>query len=212
MFGLRAWKRRSFSDRFRRDGGKDGTFMLKANDLRPGKVIVHEDTLFTVKEAVHVAKGNKRSYIQLKLKNFKTGQVLDQRARVDDTFETPFVQSKEYEYLYHDGTDYVMADVDTYDQIPVSSEMIGEGTQFLKENMRVTCDIIDGQIVTVQLPFVVELTVTDTVPAIKGATATNQNKDATVETGAQIKVPPFIEIGEVVRIDTRNGQYIERAK
>ena len=90
--------------------------------------------------------------------------------------------------------------------------MIGDGIQFLKENTRVTCEIIDGQIVSVQMPHVVELEVTETVPAIKGATATNQNKDATVETGAQVKVPPFIEIGEIVRIDTRNGEYVERAK
>jgi len=186
--------------------------MIRASDVRPGKLIVFEDALYTVKEATHVAKGNKRSYIQLKLKNFKTGQIIDQRARVDDTYETPFVQTKEYEYLYFDGTDYIIADVNTYDQIPISPELIGEATQFLKENTRVTCDLVDGQIVSVQLPNVVELAVTETVPAIKGATATNQNKDATVETGARIKVPPFIEIGEVVRVDTRSGLYVERAK
>jgi len=186
--------------------------MIKATDLRPGKVVTYENTLYTVKEAVHVAKGNKRSYIQLKLKNFKTGQIIDQRARVDDGFETPFVQSKEYEYLYYDGTDYVMADVDTYDQIPVSGELIGDALQFLKENMRITCDIIDGQIVTIALPNTVELAITDTPPSIKGATATNQSKDAILETGAKIKVPPFIANGEVVRVDTRTGQYLERAK
>jgi len=96
--------------------------------------------------------------------------------------------------------------------VPVSGELIGDATRFLKENTRVTCDLVDGQIVSVQLPNVVELAVTDTVPAIKGATVTNQNKDATVETGAKIKVPPFIEVGEVVRIDTRTGLYVERAK
>ena len=186
--------------------------MLRANELRPGKVVIHEDTLYTVKESTHVTKGNKRSYIQIKLKNFKTGQIIDHRARVDDPFETPFVQTKEYEYLYYDGNDYVMADVDTYDQIPVTQELIGDPVRFMKENIRVTCDIIDGRIVSLALPHVVELKVTDTVPAIKGATATNQNKDATLETGARIKVPPFIETGEVVRVDTRSGQYLERAK
>jgi len=193
-------------------GGKDDGRMLRANELRPGKVVTYEGTLYTVKESTHVAKGNKRSYIQVKLKNFKSGQIIDHRARVDDTFETPFVQSKEYEYLYFDGNNYIMADVETYDQIPISAELIGEGVQFLKDNIRITCDIIDGQIVSVALPHVVELKITETVPAIKGATATNQNKDADLETGARIKVPPFIEIGEVVRVDTRTGQYIERAK
>lgn len=187
--------------------------MLKASDLRPGKTIVYEDKLYTVKEAQHVAKGNKRSYIALKLKNFQTGQIIDYRSRVDETFEAPFVQTKEYEYLYFDGTDYVLADVETYDQIPVQTEMIGEDKiLFMKENIRLTCDLIDGKIVNVDLPQVVELTVTDTPPAIKGATATNQAKEAILETGAKVRVPPFIENGEVIRVDTRSGEYMERAK
>jgi elongation factor P len=186
--------------------------MLKAIELRPGKVITIDDTLFTVKEAQHVAKGNKRSYVQLKLKNFQTGQVLDQRARVDETFETPFVETKEYEYLYFDGHDYIIADTETYEQIPVPPEQFGDDLQFLKENIRVTTDVIDGKIVNVALPHIVELAVQDTPPVVKGATATNQNKDATLETGAKIKVPPFIEIGEVLRVDTRTGEYVERAK
>ncbi len=186
--------------------------MLKANDLRPGKVVMHEGSLYSVKDATHVAKGNKRSYIQLKLKNFQSGQILDVRARVDDTFETPFVQSKEYEYLYRDATNYILADVETYDQIPVDEEMLTDALPFLKENERVTCEIVDGKIVNIYLPQVVELQITDTPPSIKGATATNQNKEATLETGAKIKVPPFIENGEVVRVDTRSGEYIERAK
>ncbi len=186
--------------------------MLKASDLRPGRVIQHEGTLFTIKEAIHVAKGNKRSYIQLKLKNFKSGQIIDYRSRVDEMFETPFVQSKEYEYLYRDGSDFVLADVETYDQVPVSAEVLGEAVRFMKENIRLTVDTIDGQIVGVALPNSVELAVTDTPPVVKGATATNQNKEAILETGAKIKVPPFVEIGEVVRVDTRTGEYIERAK
>jgi len=186
--------------------------MLKANDLRPGKVIIFEDALYTVKDATHVTKGNKRSYIQLKLKNFQSGQIIDQRARVDDTFETPFVQSKEYEYLYRDGSDFVLADVETYDQIPISSDLLGDAVKFMKENIRVSVDIIDGKIVNIELPHVVELAVKDTPPVVKGATATNQNKEAVLETGARIKVPPFIDNGEVVRVDTRSGEYIERAK
>ena len=186
--------------------------MLKANDLRPGKVVLHEDLLFTVKEAKHVTKGNKRSYTQLKLKNLKTGQVLDYRARVDEPFETPFIEQKEYEYLYRDGDHYVLADVETYDQIPVTAEAIGDAVKFLKDNERVNCDVLDGKIINVELPIVVELAVAETTPSIKGATATNQTKDADLETGVRIKVPPFIEIGDVVRVDTRSGEYLERAK
>ena len=186
--------------------------MLKANDLRPGKVVLHDNTLYTVKEATHVAKGNKRSYIQLKFKNFQTGQIIDLRARVDDPFETPFVQTKEYEYLYRDGNDYVLADVETYDQIPISPDQVGDAARFMKENIRLTCDIVDDKIVNVELPHVVELAVTDTPPVVRGATATNQSKDAVLETGARIKIPPFIDNGEVVRVDTRTGEYVERAK
>jgi translation elongation factor P/translation initiation factor 5A len=123
--------------------------MLKASDLRPGKVIYFENALYTVKEASHVAKGNKRSYIQLKLKHFQTGQIIDYRSRVDEAFETPFVQTKEYEYLYREGTDFVLADVETYDQIPVSSELVGEAVRFMTENIRVTCDLVDGKIVNI---------------------------------------------------------------
>ena len=185
--------------------------MLRANELRPGKVIVHEGTLYTVKDSTHVAKGNKRSYIQLKIKNFQSGQVLDLRSRVDDTFETPFIQSKEYEYLYFDGTNYVMADVETYDQIPISKEMIGETIQFMKENVRLTCDIVDGKIINVELPHVVELAVKDTTPAIKGATATNQSKDAVLETGLAIRVPMHINAGEMVKVNTDTGEFQGRA-
>jgi elongation factor P len=186
--------------------------MLKANDLRPGKVVIFEDTLYSVKEAKHVAKGNKRSYMQIKLKNFTSGQIIDHRANVDEMFETPYVESKEYEYLYKDGTDLVLADPQTYEQYPVPEDLIGDKMQFLKENVHVTVNLVDGKIVDVELPHVVELAITDTPPAIKGATVTNQNKDAVLETGARIKVPPFIENGEVVRVDTRSGEYVERAK
>ncbi len=186
--------------------------MIKASDLRPGKVINFEGNLFSVKDAQHVAKGNKRSYIQMKLKNFHTGQIIDYRARVDEDFDAPFVESKEYEYLYYDGQDYVLADVNTYEQIPVGEDMFGDQIQYLKDNERVQVDLVDGKIVSVQLPQIVELEVADTPPVVKGATATNQSKEAILQSGAKVKVPPFIENGEMIRVDTRTGEYVERAK
>jgi elongation factor P len=141
-----------------------------------------------------------------------TGQIIDHRANVDESFETPFVQTKEYEYLYRDGKDLVLADVETYDQTPVPEELFGDSLQFLKENTRITVNIVDGKIVSAELPIVVELLVTETPPVVRGATATNQNKEAVMETGARVKVPPFIENGEMLRIDTRTGEYLERAK
>ncbi|MGQ9652214.1 MAG: elongation factor P [Phycisphaerae bacterium] len=186
--------------------------MVKASELKRGQVIDYEGTRYTIKDIQHVAKGNWRSYYQVKLKNFVTGQIIDQRMAVDDRVELVFVETKDFEYLYRNGDEYVLADPETYDQIPVSADLFGDSTRFLKENIRVTCSIIDGQIVNIDLPNTVELAVKDTPPVVKGATATNQPKEAILETGAKIRVPSFIQVGEVVRVDTRTGEYLERAK
>ena len=191
--------------------GKVARMSVKVSELKKGQVVLLDGVRYTIKDMQHVAKGNWRSYYQVKLKDFKTGRVLDQRMAVDDRVETVFVETKPYEYLYRDGDSYILADPQTYDQIPIQEDVIGD-IRFLKENMTLTCTVIEGLIVNAELPFTVELAVTDTVPPIKGATATNQNKDATLETGARIKVPPFIETGEIVRVDTRTGEYLERAK
>ncbi|HUU96048.1 MAG TPA: elongation factor P [Phycisphaerae bacterium] len=186
--------------------------MIKAMDLRKGKVVSHENELYTVHTAQHVAKGNKRSYIQARLKSLKSGSLRDVRFSVDDRIETPFVDTKPYEYLYRDGSDFVLMDQQTYDQIHVAADVMSDADQYLKGNEVVMVSIIEGQVVAAELPNVVELEVTDTPPAVKGATATNQSKDAVLETGLRIKVPPFVENGEVVRVDTRSGEYVERAK
>ena len=186
--------------------------MIKASELRKGKVISYKNELYTVHTSQHVAKGNWRSYIQARLKSLKTGQVIDARFSVDDNVETPYVENKPYEYLYREGDNFVLMDQTTYDQIPVPTDLMGEGEHYLKGNETVMCLFIDGTIVGVELPNVVELEVTDTTPAIKGATATNQNKDAVLETGLRVRVPPFIENGEMIRVDTRTGDYVERAR
>ena len=185
---------------------------MKASDLRKGKLISYQNELYTVHTAQHVAKGNWRSYIQAKLKSAKTGQIIDVRLGVDDNVDTPFVEKKQYEYLYRDGDSFVLMDQTTYDQINVSADDMGDGDKYLKGNEIVTCSFVEGKTLAVELPNVVELTVTDTPPAIKGATATSQSKDATLETGLRVKVPPFIENGNVLRVDTRSGEYVERAK
>lgn len=186
--------------------------MIKASELNKGKVVSYEGELYAVHAAQHVAKGNKRSLMQVKLKSIKGGRMIDVRFSVDDRIETPFVESKEYEYLYQDGDGFVLMDPTTFDQMTIPGDAMEGASQWLKGNERITCSIIDGQVVSVDLPQVVELEVTDTTPVVKGATATNQNKDATLETGVSVKVPPFINIGDRVRIDTRSGDYVERAK
>ncbi len=186
--------------------------MIKAVDLRKGKTIVHEGQLMVVHEVQHVAKGNKRSHMQAKLKNLKSGIMNDVRFSVDDKVEIPYVESKEYEYLYREGENFVVMDLESFDQIPIAPEVVGDGAQWLVPNTKVSCQLYEGQMISFELPFVIEFSVMDTPPVVKGATATNQMKDAILETGAKVRVPPFIEPGERVRVDTRTGLYVERAK
>ncbi len=186
--------------------------MIKAVDLRKGRTVVYEDVIYVVHESQHVAKGNKRSYMQTKLKSLKSGVMREVRFTVDERLEVPFVESKEYEYLYQDGSSYVLMDTADYEQISVDGEIFGDAVKFMKENQKVSLTHCEGKIIGGELPIIVELTVQDTPPAIKGATATNQSKEAILETGAKVRVPPFIENGETIRVDTRSGEYMDRAK
>lgn len=186
--------------------------MIKAVDLRKGKTILHNGELSIVHEATHVAKGNKRSYMQAKIKNFKTGVMTDVRFNVDDRVEVPFVESKKYEYLYREGENFVVMDMETYDQIPIGPDVVGDAAMYLRSNETITCDIYDGQVVSFEIPFTVALEVVEAPPVVKGATATNQLKDVVLETGLKIRVPPFIDKGTKVNVDTRTGEYIDRAK
>ncbi|HRX84682.1 MAG TPA: elongation factor P [Phycisphaerae bacterium] len=186
--------------------------MIKAVDLRKGKTVLYEGQLYVVHDAQHVAKGNKRSYMQAKLKSFKQGNVIDVRFRVDDTLEVPFVEAKEYEFLYEDATGFVIMDHNTYDQITVTPEIVGDAKAYLTPNEKISCQLLDGQIISFELPNTVTLTIADTPPVVKGATASAQMKDATLETGARVKVPGFVEPGDKIRVDTRTGAYLDRAK
>ncbi len=184
----------------------------KANELKRGKVILREGNLFTVADVTRVSKGNWRSYLQVKLKSLRDGRVIDQRMSPDDRVDVQYVDTKPYQYLYRDGNNFVMMDQETYDQIEVPLDTLSGGEVYLRGEEIVTLSFIDAKIVSVELPNVVELKVTDTTPMVKGATATNQSKDAILETGLQVRVPPFIDNGETLRIDTRTGEYLERAK
>jgi len=186
--------------------------MIKAVDLRKGRTILYEGQPCVVHEIAHVAKGNKRSYMQAKVKNVKSGVISEVRFSVDDRVELPFVESRSYQFLYRDGENYMVMDLESFDQIPISADIVGDAAQWLKPNESVSCQLYNGQMVSFELPHVVELAVKETPPVVKGATATNQLKDAILETGARVRVPPFVDIGTVVRVDTRTGEYVERAK
>lgn len=186
--------------------------MIKAVEMRKGMVVEHEGQIWTVHDFQIVAKGNWRSYVAAKLKNFKTGSVVDTRFSTDDKLETPRVEGNEYEYLYLEGDHYVFQEINTFEQISVAVDVVPDGRYYLKGNERCKLLLMDGLVVGCELPNVVELAVTETPPVIKSATATNQTKEAVLETGLKVRVPPFITPGEVIRVDTRTGEYIERAK
>lgn len=183
---------------------------VKATDIRKGLTLYHENELFIVHESDRVAKGNWRSYMNVKLKNFKTGKIMDFRFNMDDQFEIPFVEDRPFEYLYRDGDNYVLMNTDTFDQLMVSKDLMPDADNYLKGNEKVQCKLLNGDIVGVDLPNTVELEVTDAPPVVKGATATNQTKEIVVETGYKLRAPPFITIGEKIRIDTRTGEYMSR--
>jgi elongation factor P len=185
--------------------------MPKAVDIRKGQAVIYEGKLWIVHESQRVAKGNWRSYMQIKLKNFKTGQVVESRFNMDEDLETPHVEDRTYEYLYKDGDSFVLMDTQNFEQVSVHKDIMVDAEYYLKGNEKVVAKAIDGEIVGVELPHTVALAVTDAPPVVKGATATNQTKEAVLETGLKVRVPPFITNGEVVRIDTRTGEYLERA-
>lgn len=185
--------------------------MIKATDLRAGQAIKWDGQLYLVKEAALQTRGNWRSFIIAKFTRVPDGAVVDQRIQSHLPIEDVNVDRKQMTFIYQDGKDYILMD-ETGDQTPVSKELIGEGVQWLIPDTPLTALVFDGKIMTVELPNIIELVVTETPPEIKGATATNQLKEATLETGAKVRVPPFIKIGEKLRIDTRTGEYLERAK
>lgn len=186
--------------------------VIKAVELRRGRVIVYEGGMWTVVDVKHSVQQQRAALMRSKIKNFITGQVLEVRFDPEDMLELPFLETKEFEYLYAEGDDLVLMDTQNYDQINVSKEMLGDGIKFLTSNTKMSAAVHDGKVITIELPQVVSLKVVEAPPVIKGATVTNQPKDVVLETGARVKVPAFIGPGEMVRIDTRTGEYLERAK
>jgi elongation factor P len=186
--------------------------MIKATDVRRGMVITMEGVNYVVVDFAHHTPGNLRAMVQTKLRNMNSGSLIDKRLRSVDQIEVPYVETKEYEYLYSAGDEHVFMDSETYDQLNFSPDIIGTAMQYLLPNSKVMVKYINDKPVSIEIPDSVDLAVTDTPPELKGATATNQYKEATLETGLKVQVPPFIKPGERIRIDTRTSEYIERVK
>ncbi|MBI5724789.1 MAG: elongation factor P [Planctomycetes bacterium] len=184
---------------------------IKAIDLRRGMAVNFKDGLWICVENQKVAKGNWRSYQVIQLKNIKTGQLIEDRFRTDENFEEAFLERKPMEYLYSDSSGHVVMDADSYEQVTIPVELIGDMKVYLTPNLPLLVGSVDGKPLTVELPNTVELKVIDTPPQVKSATATNVMKEALCEGGAKVKVPAFIEIGTVLKVDTRTGEYLSRA-
>jgi elongation factor P len=186
--------------------------LLKATDIRRGMVITIDGVNFVVVDFAHHTPGNLRAMVQTKLRNMNSGALIDKRLRSVDQIEVPYVETKEYEYLYSAGGEHVFMDTETYDQLHFDQDIIGTAMQFLLPNTKVMVKYISDKPVSIEIPDSVELTVSDTPPALGGATATNQYMEATLETGLKVQVPPFVKPGEKIRIDTRTAEYLERVK
>jgi elongation factor P len=171
-----------------------------------------EGQLYVCVQSVHVTPGNLRAFVQAKLRRVSDGVIMDKRLRSTEEVEQAFLDRREMEYLYSDKTGHILMDKTSYDQITVPNELLGESIKFFKPNTFLTALVYQDRVVAVELPKVVDLAVKDTSPVPKGATVTNQLKEAILETGLKTRVPPFIQVGEVVRISTEDASYISRAK
>jgi elongation factor P len=187
---------------------------IEYSQVKKGMVIVGPDDgqLYQVLDRDLNTPGNWRAILQLKLKNLKTGSITNNRVRPEDKVEPAFLEKREMEYIYQDSDGYVFMDTETFDQITLPGDMVEEMMQYMKPNTRAHVISYEGKALSLELPAAVVLQVTETDPALKGATAAAQYKPATLETGLKINVPPFIKIGELVKVDTRSGEYLERVK
>ena len=190
--------------------------MAKATtaDFRNGMVIRFNNDLYTITEFHHVSPGNWRAFVRTNLKNLRTGRVIEQRFRAGEDIDEVRVEHQNWQFLYIDGDDYVFMNTETYDQQPLAKEMLGDAVKFLKEGdvVELLVDSTTENIVAVELPNFLELRVESAEPGVRGDTATNVTKPATLETGAVVNVPLFVNPGDRIRIDTRTGKYVERAK
>lgn len=184
--------------------------MISGNDLRNGMTIVHNGDVYRVEYFQHVKPGKGNAFTRTKLRNLESDAVIEHTFKAKDDIEPALVERKEVEFLYKDGQAYYFMDPETYEQFPFPAERCEHIARFLKENMRVTVTMHEGGVLDISLPNFVELKVAKTDPGVKGDTAAGGSKPATLETGGVIQVPLFVEVGDVLQIDTRTGEYLKR--
>jgi elongation factor P len=186
--------------------------MISVNDFRTGQTVLWNSNVWVVLEFLHVKPGKGAAFVRAKLKNLEKGNVIETTFRAGEKLSAANVEKKEMQYLYKTGDRITFMDTKTYEQLEVGEVEIGEQVKYLKEGTNVYVVFFNEKIIGIDLPAHVELKVTETPPGVRGDTAAGNNKPATLETGAQVQVPFFVNIGDIVRIDTRNNQYIDRVK
>ncbi|GAA0075947.1 elongation factor P [Clostridium sp. CTA-5] len=184
--------------------------MISAGDIRKGVTFEMDGQVFTVTDFLHVKPGKGAAFVRTKLRNVISGGVVDRTFNPTEKLQEAVIERKEMQYLYSDGELYYFMDQETFEQIPLNEEKVADAIKFLKENMFAVIKFFKGSAFSVEAPNFVELQITYTEPGVKGNTATNALKPATVETGAIVNVPMFVNDGDVIRIDTRTGEYMER--
>ena len=182
-----------------------------AGEFRNGMTLEIEGNVYQVLEFLHVKPGKGAAFVRTKLKNVIDGGVVERTFRPTETYDEAYIERKKMQYLYNDGDLYYFMDQETYDQIPVSKDTVGDSLKFVKENEEVTIVSYQGNPFSIEPPLTVELLITESEPGVKGNTATGATKPAIVETGAQVMVPLFGDQGETIKIDTRTGEYLSRA-
>lgn len=183
---------------------------VAATRLRKGHLVKHNNDLCRIVETQHVTPGNLRGFVRAKMRKVKDGTMFEHRFRSEDVVERASLDEREMQYLYKDGSDYYFMDTSSYEQIYMSEEALGDTIHYMLPESTINVEFYDGAPVGIEMPQTVDLKVVDTVPGIKGATASAQTKPATVETGYVVIVPAFIDVGDVLRINTESGEYLSR--
>jgi elongation factor P len=184
---------------------------IPATQLRPGMIIKHNNDLHSVFSVEHRTPGNLRAFIQAKLRNLRTGAMFEHRFRSTDHIEKINVDETEMEYLYNDGDGYYFMNTENYEQLHLNRDILGDAVDYLIPNLQIRVEFYNGKAVGIELPQTVELTVLETEPGLKSATASSVTKPAKTETGLVVQVPPFINEGEKIKVDTAEGVYLSRA-
>ncbi len=186
--------------------------MIPVTQIRKGTAIRHEGQIYMVLGTEHITPGNKRGIVQMDLRNIRTGSTTSNRFNAADRVEPLHTEMKEMEYLYDTPNAYVMMNPEDYEQVEIPKDIASDFHLYVKANTNVTLNYCDGELIGVDYPTTVDLMVKETEPGLKGATVTNVYKPATLETGLVVQVPPFIAPGETIRVDTRDGKYVERVR